>query len=140
MTPEQMELVHSSFAVFYPSAYDRFAEDFYRRLFALDPAIAALFPPELKAQRLKLMTTFNLAVNGLRHPATLAPMLGKLGQLHEQAGVEQAHYETLGFALLETIEQYLGPQFTPEVSAAWSAAYGVIAMLMQATPDAVAPP
>ncbi len=140
MTPEQMELVQSSFAVFYPSAYDTFAEDFYRRLFVLDPGIAALFPPDLKAQRLKLMTTFNIAVNGLRHPATIAPMLGKLGQLHEQSGVTQSHYETLGFALLETLELHLGPQFTPEVSAAWSAAYGAIARLMQVTPDAVATP
>ncbi len=138
MTPEQMELVESSFAVFYPSAYDAFAQDFYRQLFQLDPAIKALFPTEMKTQRLKLMTTFNIAVNGLRHPTSIAPMLGKLGQLHEQANVELSHYETLRLALLTTLEQHLGTQYTPEIAAAWSAAYGMIVALMQ--PDAVLRP
>jgi nitric oxide dioxygenase len=134
MTPEQMELVRSSFAVFYPSAYDAFAEDFYQRLFRMDPVIEALFPAEMKNQRLKLMTTFNIAVNGLRHPASIAPLLGKLGQLHEQAGVQPDHYATLGAALLATLEAQLGAEFTPEVAEAWSAAYGVITALMHAEP------
>jgi hemoglobin-like flavoprotein len=47
-------------------------------------------------------------------------------------GVEDAHYATVGAALLWTLEQALGADFTPSVSAGWSAAYELLADTMQA--------
>ena len=42
------------------------------------------------------------------------------------------HYGTVGAALLATLQEGLGPAFTPEVAAAWTAAYTLLAETMQA--------
>ena len=132
MTPEQIELVESTFATFYPHRYDEFAEDFYDRLFALDPALRPLFPDDMSSQRSKLMTTFNIIINGLRHPDSLRPVLSKLGQLHVDEGVRTHDYQTVGAALTGTLEHYLGPHWSPGVADAWGAAYGALTNLMLA--------
>ena len=131
MTPEQTILVQNSYNRVYP-VYNAVAESFYRRLFELDPSLRPLFPEDMHEQRLKLMTTFNIAVNGLRHPSSIVPILQKLGRLHADYGVQATHYVTMGDALLWTLQQCLGEQFTAEVESAWVAAYALIAEAMRA--------
>jgi hemoglobin-like flavoprotein len=130
--PEQLDLVETSFAVFYPSALEAFALHFYEHLFALDPTLRARFPSDMREQRQKLMTTLNIAVNGLRHPISLAPILATLGQLHSRMGVGASHYETMGAALHTTLQQHLGVRYTAAVADAWTAAYIAITSMMQA--------
>jgi hemoglobin-like flavoprotein len=132
MLPEQLDLVETSFAAFYPSALEAFAMDFYEHLFALDPSLRARFPSDMREQRLKLMTTLNIAVNGLRHPISLAPILANLGQLHKRLGVSGSHYQIMGAALHETLQQHLGAQYTPPIADAWTAAYMAITSMMEA--------
>jgi hemoglobin-like flavoprotein len=45
-------------------------------------------------------------------------------------GVQDAHYALVGGALLKTLEQGLGPAFTPQVKAAWTEVYGVMSSVM----------
>jgi len=52
--------------------------------------------------------------------------------------VRTEHYATVGSALLWTLEQGLGEQFTPEVREAWTAAYGLLAQVMQQGAEAAA--
>ena len=40
------------------------------------------------------------------------------------------HYDTVGAALLLTLEQGLGSAFTPKARAAWTELYGVISRTM----------
>jgi hemoglobin-like flavoprotein len=47
-------------------------------------------------------------------------------------GVTNAHYDTVATALLWTLGQGLGDDFTPEVKAALVAAYTLLATTMQA--------
>jgi hemoglobin-like flavoprotein len=42
-----------------------------------------------------------------------------------------AHYATVGAALLWTLGEGLGERFTPEVQAAWTSAYTVLADTMR---------
>jgi len=129
---EQLDLVETSFAVFYPSALEAFAADFYEQLFALDPSLRTRFPSDMREQRLKLMTTLNIAVNGLRHPISLAPILANLGRLHNRMGVCGTHYQIMGAALQATLQQHLGTQYTPAIADAWTAAYTAITSMMEA--------
>jgi hemoglobin-like flavoprotein len=46
-------------------------------------------------------------------------------------GVTDAHYETVGGALLWTLEKGLGAAFSVEVRGAWLAAYHVLASAMK---------
>ena len=132
MLPEQLDLVETSFAVFYPSALEAFAVHFYDNLFALEPDLRARFPSDMREQRLKLMTMLNIAVNGLRHPTSLTPILANLGQLHNRMGVGGMHYQTMGAALQTTLQQHLGARYTPAIANAWMAAYTAITRMMEA--------
>jgi nitric oxide dioxygenase len=54
-----------------------------------------------------------------------------LGIRHIAYGVTPEHYGTVGSALLGTLEQGLGEAFTPEVKAAWTEVYTVLATTMK---------
>jgi len=138
MRPEQVKLIRSSFASVLPSAEDA-GKLFYARLFALDPALRPLFKGDIAEQSRSLMRMIAVAVNSLDRLETIVPALKALGVRHAGYGVADADYETVGEALLWTLQQRLGESFTPETAEAWSAAYGVLAQTMQsAARDAAA--
>jgi nitric oxide dioxygenase len=103
---------------------------FYQRLFTLDPTLRSLFRGDLHEQRGKLMGMLQLAVAGLHRLDTLVPLVQQLGVRHRGYGATEAHYATVGAALLWTLEQGLGERFTPEVQAAWSSVYTLLASTM----------
>jgi hemoglobin-like flavoprotein len=70
------------------------------------------------------------ALQLLDRPAALLPVLRSLGARHAGYQVRPQHYDTVGAALLLTLEQGLGSAFTPEARAAWTELYGVIARTM----------
>jgi hemoglobin-like flavoprotein len=53
-----------------------------------------------------------------------------LGRRHVIYGVEERHYETVGAALLWTLAAGLGEAFTPDLRAAWTAAYKLVSNTM----------
>lgn len=131
MHPIQIELVQSSFARVEPIA-DTAASLFYARLFELDPSLRPMFKGDIAEQGKKLMTTLKVVVNGLTRLEALVPAVQALGRRHAGYGVADEHYDTVAEALLWTLDQGLGEHFTPEVAAAWSAAYGILADVMKA--------
>jgi len=131
MTPEQKNLVQTSFEQIKPIA-DTAAALFYGRLFDLDPRLEPLFKGDLNEQGRKLMHMIGLAVRGLNRLEELMPLLHELGARHAGYGVTERDYETVGSALLWTLEQGLGEVFTPEVRHAWIAVYELLAGTMKA--------
>jgi hemoglobin-like flavoprotein len=131
VTPMQKTLVQDSFASIAPIADDA-AALFYRRLFELDPSLQAMFRGDMAEQRRKLMNMLGAAVKGLDRLEQLVPVVQDLGRKHAGYGVEDRHYDTVGAALLWTLEKGLGSGFTPEVKEAWAAVYGLLASTMQA--------
>jgi methyl-accepting chemotaxis protein/hemoglobin-like flavoprotein len=126
----QVRLVRDSFAQVQPIA-ETAADLFYDRLFAIAPKVRTLFPDDMTAQKRKLMAMLALAVANLDRPEALTATARDLGQRHVAYGALEAHYEPVGAALLWTLEQGLGQNFTAEVREAWANAYGVITSLMQ---------
>lgn len=122
-------LVQQTFAQIEPIA-ETAAEMFYNRLFELDPSLRDLFSGDMKEQGRKLMSTLKLAVNGLDDLEALVPVVRKLGQRHAEFGVQAPHYTTVADALLWTLEQGLGDDFTPEVKEAWANVYSLLAETM----------
>ena len=131
LTMTQIELVQKTFAVVAPIADDA-AALFYRRLFEIDPRLEPMFKGNMAVQRRKLMVMLSAAVKGLPRLDRLVPVLEDLGRRHAHYGVEDRHYETVGEALLWTLEKGLGPEFTPEVREAWTSVYGIVASTMKA--------
>jgi len=131
MTPEQAELVKSSWAKVVPIA-DKAAELFYGKLFELDPSLKPLFKGNMVEQGKKLMKMINTAVNGLDHLDEIVPAVQQLGVRHISYGVKDEHYDTVGAALLWTLEAGLGDEFTDETKTAWVTVYGLLSDTMKA--------
>ena len=131
LSPRQTALVQQTFAQVAPIA-DQAAALFYQRLFELDPSLSRLFKGDMVQQGRKLMQMIGAAVRGLDDLEKLVPVVQQLGSRHVGYGVQDAHYDTVGAALLWTLEKGLGPAFTTEVRAAWTAVYGVLAQTMKA--------
>lgn len=130
MNAEQIELLKSSWAKVVPIK-DTAAELFYGKLFEMDPAVKPLFKGDMKEQGRKLMAAINTVVNGVDKLDTMVPILQEMGKRHVAYGVKDAHYDTVGAALLWTLGQGLGEAFTPEVKEVWTGAYGAIAGVMK---------
>jgi hemoglobin-like flavoprotein len=130
MTPTQKQLVKTSFAQVAPIAGTA-ATLFYGRLFELDPTLKPLFKGDMAEQGRKLMKTLATAVNSLDKLDELVPVVEELGRKHVSYGVKAQHYDTVGSALLWTLEVGLGKDFTPDVKEAWTVVYGVLAGAMK---------
>jgi hemoglobin-like flavoprotein len=130
MSPEQIQLVRTSFAAVAPIA-DHAGLMFYDRLFAIDPSLRPLFKDDITEQSRTLMKMIGVAIGGLDKLDTIVPAVQALGVRHAGYGVMEAHYDTVATALLWTLGQGLGGDFTPEVEAAWVAAYTLLATTMQ---------
>lgn len=130
MTPEQINLIQSSWAKVVPIK-ETAATLFYGKLFELDPGVKPMFKGDMKEQGRKLMMTLNTVVNGIANLAPLVPVIQDLGRRHVAYGVEAKHYDTVGAAILWTLEQGLGEDFTPATREAWSTAYTTLASVMK---------
>jgi nitric oxide dioxygenase len=134
MTPKQIELVKSSFAKMAP-VKDQAAALFYRRLFELDPDLRPLFRGDMAAQGAKLMAALGAVVASLDQLASVMPAVRELGRRHAAYGVRPEHYATVGEALMSTLEQGLGADFTPATRRAWTDAYASLAWAMIAAAE-----
>jgi nitric oxide dioxygenase len=129
MTPDQVELVQQSFAKVAPIS-ETAAVLFYDRLFEIAPPVRAMFPADMTEQRKKLMATLAVVVNGLGNLESVLPAASALATRHVSYGAKAEHYPVVGAALLWTLEKGLGDAWTPDVAAAWTAAYGTLSGFM----------
>lgn len=130
MNDDTINAVQSTFAKVEPIA-PAAAHLFYTRLFELDPSVKPLFKGDIKEQGVKLMTMLGIAVKGLNDLDTLVPVVQNLGARHVRYGVKDEHYNTVGAALLWTLEQGLGDDFTDDVKQAWTDVYVTLASVMK---------
>lgn len=138
MTPTQIDLVQASFAKVAPIA-DTAAGLFYGRLFEIAPEVKPLFKGDMTTQGQKLMATLGVVVAGLKDLPRIVPAAQNLARKHVGYGVKPEHYAPVGAALLWTLEQGLGADFTPEVKTAWTDAYGLLSSVMIAAAEAPEP-
>jgi hemoglobin-like flavoprotein len=130
MNEAQITLVQETWKKVLPIR-DVAAQLFYGKLFELDPSLRGMFRGDMAEQGRKLMTMIGTAVAGLSRLDQLVPAVEQLGARHVGYGVQDAHYDTVAAALLDTLQKGLGEAFTAEVKDAWAAVYGVLAGTMK---------
>jgi hemoglobin-like flavoprotein len=130
MNPQQIQAVQQSFRLLEPVAEPAMLK-FYDRLFEVDPELRHLFRASRDEQAKKLAQTLTVVVKSLDRPEQILGAVKDLGRRHGGYGVKDSHYETVGAALLWTLEQGLGEAFTPEVRDGWATAYALLASVMQ---------
>lgn len=137
MNPTQIRLVQASWQQV-PYTLEETANRFYTRLFQMDPALKRLFRGDMNEQGRKSMSMLTFIVNSLGRMEEIVPVLRSLGSRHAGYGVRDEHYGTVGATLLATLEEALGPRFTPEVRSAWMAALEALAGTMTEAAQAAA--
>ena len=130
MTPEKIALVRSSWQQVLPIR-DTAAALFYGQLFELDPSLRGMFKGDMVEQGRKLMAMINTVVNSLDKLGPILETIEEMGRRHVAYGVTEAHYDTVGSALIWTLGKGLGQQFTPAVEDAWAEAYDTLASAMK---------
>ena len=130
MTPEQIEIVKSTWEKV-ALISDQAAELFYGKLFELDPQLKSLFTSDMKEQGKKLMQMIGVAVANLHQLDQVVEPVQQLGVRHKGYKVEDKDYDTVAEALLWTLGQGLGEDFTEEAKAAWTETYVTLATVMK---------
>lgn len=129
MTPDQARVVQATWRAVLPVG-DTFAELFYGRLFSVDPELRKLFKDDLVEQGRNLTAMLSVAAANLAKPERITLALRQLGKRHAAYGVEPKDFRTVEDALLFALEHALIDVFTPEVKAAWQAAYALLSSTM----------
>mmetsp|Transcript_44014 Transcript_44014/g.71628 ORF Transcript_44014/g.71628 Transcript_44014/m.71628 type:complete len:372 (+) Transcript_44014:218-1333(+) len=129
-TEAQIKLVRDSWVLVVPSM-EAHASKFYSKVFELAPAALAIFAvSDLKVQGRLTFEAIDYCVKRLDDGHTVGNFLKELGRRHARYGVEPAHFNVVGDALIWTLKKGLGAGFTPEVEFAWVAVYSVINTVM----------
>lgn len=130
MTGEQINLVQKSFKKIVPIS-EQAAALFYAKLFDVNPKLRVLFKNDMKEQGQKLMQVISYAVESLERIDEFIPQVRALGARHANYGVEDRDYDSVGEALLWTLEKALSREFTAPTKAAWTAVYNLLAETMK---------
>ena len=131
MLSAEKKLIQDTWAQVVPIA-DRAATLFYQRLFEVDPSARSLFrTTDMVQQRKKLLQVLSVAVSSLDNLGALRKTVEDLGRRQAGYGVKDAHYNSVGVALLWTLEQGLGSAWTAEAAAAWKDVYGLLSGIMR---------
>jgi hemoglobin-like flavoprotein len=139
MLPRQKSLIQRTWARLAPTA-EHTAAIFYLRLFEIDPSARALFRnADVTQRRKRLIQVLTVAVSSLDNLGALSKTAENFGRSHAGSGVKDSHHDSFGVALMWTLEQGLGGDWTPEVAAAWKEFYGLLSTTMrQAQQEAAA--
>ena len=130
MKTEKIVLGRSSWQQVLPIK-DTAAQLFYGQLFELDPSLRGMFRGDMVEQGRKLMAMINTVVSSLDNLGPILERIEDLGRGHVAYGVTEAHYDTVGSALIWTLGKGLGEHFTPAVKDAWVEAYGTLSSAMK---------
>ena len=130
LTPDQIRLFKESWNKLAAKLSD-VAENFYTRLFELDPSLRSMFDEtDMESQNKKFTDTITVVVKGLDQFEMLGPAIGELGSRHAGYGVNNEHYALVGKALLDAVETQ-SDEFTNETRIAWVITYNAVASIMK---------
>lgn len=103
---------------------------FYSKLFMANPSLRNMFPKKMDDQYNKLMDMLSVIIARLDRIDELSDDIAAMARRHVHYGVRPAHYKLVGNALMWTLRQGLGQDWTPEVEKAWTQCYGLLSEVM----------
>ena len=130
MTEAQIILIKKTWKMFRDIKPELVGDIFYSKLFADNPSLKKMFPKNMNEQYHKLIDMLSTVVGRLDNFEDLSGDIAAMAQRHVAYGVKPAQYQKVGEALLWTLEQGLGKDFTPEVKEAWTKCYTTLSDAM----------
>ena len=103
---------------------------FYQSLFERAPSLRDMSREDIEGQGMKFMTTLGVLVDRFDHPEDMQAEIRELARGHAAYGVKAEHFAPMRSALLGTLKERLGEDFTPAVEEAWGNLYDAVADAM----------
>ena len=117
------------------AADDTFPARFYERLFAAHPEVKAMFKSHSPGAQRKMFAQKLVAiVDHIEDPHWVQRELGALASTHVGYGVTPEMYPWVGDALIATMADACGADWSPEADAAWRAAYATLTRAILGAP------
>ena len=130
LTKEQITLIQESYQSI-QAQQGYLAEAFYRTLFRIAPSARALFPEDISGQMDKFGDMLDFIVNNLGTPWIFTGKVKRLGRRHTGYGATPEHYDVVGEALLQAIEEMAPNSLSEAEVEAWTSGYQGIANMMK---------
>jgi len=130
MTENQIALVQKTWKIFRSIKPLVVGDVFYTKLFMMQPELKAMFPMSMEDQYKKLTEMLSIIVARLERINELTAEIAALAKRHSGYGVKPEHYKVVGKALLWTLQQGLGRDWTDEVEQAWIECYATLSRTM----------
>lgn len=142
LTDAEKRVIRDSWRLVVPIA-ETAADLFYKRLFELKPAYQQYFKSDMATQKRKLLAMLGFIVKALDWPESawrddveeendLFLVVLALGRRHaELYKIPDSTYQTVGEALLWTLDYGLGKKFDAPARAAWTKVYTLVATAMK---------
>ena len=130
MTDAEIRLVKQSWRTLRAIDPGIVGDLFYSKLFMANPSLRNMFPKKMDEQYNKLMEMLSVIIARLDRMDELNYDIAAMARRHIQYGVRPAHYKLVGNALLWTLRQGLGQDWTLEVEQAWTKCYSNLADTM----------
>ena len=131
MTNQEIKLVKNSWRKLMGIDHGIIGDVFYSRLFIQQPGLRKMFPADMTQQNKKLVDMLVYIVGGLEQADILSNKIRALGKQHQNLGIVAHHYETVGDALIWTLEKALGIDWNEELKSAWKSCYSELAESLQ---------
>jgi len=80
----------------------------------------------LRKHYLKLIGSLDKVISGMDNLVEIQKTLKALGKRHIKYGVIKSHYDVIGQALIQTLEQGLKDKLTPDMKSKWIQFYGEV--------------
>lgn len=130
MTSEEIKIIRRSWRSLQGIDAILLGDVFYSRLFLEEPSLEKMFKIPQEQQSKKLIDMLDLIVSRLDRLNELSDEIKAMATRHVGYGVKPKHYSKVGAALLWTLGKALGKDWKPEVEAAWTKCYGILADAM----------
>lgn len=132
LTYKQSVLVQSSIPVLREHG-ETITTLFYANMLRAHPELHDMFNTvnQANGRQPRALTSIILTfASNLYNISELIPRLERMCNKHCTLGIRPEHYDIVGKYLLEAFGQILGPTWTPDVHAAWSKAYSILANML----------
>ena len=135
MTPSSTRLVQQSFKQLLAER-KLTANAFLSKLSATAPGLVRLLPRDHPGEWRRLLAAFAFTIESLDDFDMMLPALRIAGSRYRGLGLGAEEYTLFGIALINTLEDALGADWTPKLHHAWDEAFVAIVTAMQDRPEA----
>ena len=119
MTAQGLDTIRTSFNALSPHV-EVLGERFFARLFILQPSLRALLPRDHWQRSHDLIALLGMVVKNANRPEQIESALMDFGAKAQRVGIMPQHYGMARRALLDSMKDVLGADWTTEVEGDWT--------------------